>query len=132
MLLRTHRMLKPGGRFRLIVPDLHWRAQRYVEGASSGDPLAADRLMYSCLLGTLNRPGGIGARLRRRFGRNAHLWMYDFAALKLLLEEAGFVAVRRCEPGDGGDPMFALVEDRARYFDSGERELAIEARKPAR
>jgi hypothetical protein len=35
--------------------------------------------------------------------------------------------VRRCEFGDAADPMFAMVEDRARFFEDGERELAIEA-----
>ena len=53
--------------------------------------------------------------------------MYDFASLKALLEHAGFTGVRRCSLGDCTDPMFTLVEDKDRFFDSGERELAIEA-----
>jgi hypothetical protein len=56
--------------------------------------------------------------------------MYDFAALKALLEQVGFTGVRRCELGDAGDPMFALVEDEGRFFDGGELELAIEAVRP--
>ena len=69
------------------------------------------------------------AAARRWLGRNAHAWMYDFAALKLLLQEAGFADVRRCELGDCLDPMFALVEVEGRFSDSGERELALEAVK---
>lgn len=129
-LSQTKRMLRAGGRFRMVVPDLQWRARRYVESAVSGDPMAADRFLYSCLLGTLNWARGIDALLRRRYSLNAHLWMYDYASLKAQLEEAGFAAVRPCEPGDADDPMFALVEDRGRFFDGGERELAIEAIKP--
>src|SRR5258708_2726888 len=30
---QTKRMLMPGGRFRLVVPDLQWRAQHYVAAA---------------------------------------------------------------------------------------------------
>ena len=68
--------------------------------------------------------------LSDRFGKSAHQWMYDFSGLKTLLEQAGFVDVRRCELGDSGDPKFASVEDHGRFFDSGERELAMQAKKP--
>ena len=56
--------------------------------------------------------------------------MYDFAALKMLLERAGFAAIRRCELGDCPDPMFALVEEADRFSVGGEPELAIEAVRP--
>jgi hypothetical protein len=56
--------------------------------------------------------------------------MYDFASLTPQLEAAGFVVIRRCELGDASDRMFDLVEDRGRFFDDGDRELAIEAAAP--
>jgi hypothetical protein len=130
-LRNTYRMLAPGALFRLIVPDLHWRAARYLREVGDGDPAAADALMTSCALGTNKKVGTMMSVLRAGLGHNAHLWMYDFAALKALLEQAGFSAIRRCERGDSGDPMFALVEDENRFFESGERELAIEAARPA-
>jgi SAM-dependent methyltransferase len=129
-LRNTFRMLVPNGVFRLVVPDLRWRIERYVRAAETGDPGAADALFRSCALGAVRKVTMMSS-LRAGFGWNAHLWMYDFAALKELLERAGFGAVRRCEPGDAADPMFALVEDRDRFFESGERELAIEAVKPS-
>jgi predicted SAM-dependent methyltransferase len=125
----TWRMIVPGGIFRLIVPDLRWRVERYLRAAEKDDPAAADMLMTSCALGAASKATMISA-LRARFGWNAHLWMYDFAALKALLEQAGFSDIRRCERGDSRDPKFALVEDQDRFFESGERELAIEAAKP--
>jgi hypothetical protein len=131
-LRNTHRILAPGGMFRVIVPDLHWRAAQYLRSAERGDPAAADALMNACALGAREKPRTLMSVLRGRFGRSAHLWMYDFAALKALLEQAGFTGVRRCELGDCHDPMFALVEDEGRFFDAGERELAIEAVKPGR
>jgi predicted SAM-dependent methyltransferase len=129
-LRNTFRMLKPGGVFRLVVPDLQWRAAEYARAAVLHDPIAADTFMDSCLLGTRRLPANIGSRFRHRFGKSSHLWMYDFAALKGLLEAAGFTGVRRCEIGDCNDPMFTPVEDPTRFFESGERELAIQAERP--
>jgi methyltransferase family protein len=129
-LRNTYRMLAAEGLFRLVVPDLQWRAARYLEAAEQADPAAADALMMACALGAAKKSRTMLAMLKSQFGRSAHLWMYDFAALKTLLEQAGFAGIRRCEPGDCGDPMFASVEDHDRFFDSGERELAVEAAKP--
>jgi Methyltransferase domain len=128
-LRNTHRMLGVGGLFRLVVPDLNWRAERYVKAAEGDDPHAADGFMEACMLGTRERTRTAMGAARRWLGRNAHAWMYDFAALKSHLQDAGFADVRRCELGDCRDPMFALVEAESRFSDSGERELAIEAVK---
>ena len=116
----------------MVVPDLQWRAAQYLRSAERGDAAAADGLLTACALGTREKPRNVISALRNLFGKSAHLWMYDFAALEALLEQAGFTGVRRCELGDCRDPMFALVEERERFFDAGERELAIEAMKPGR
>lgn len=129
-LRNTLRMLKPGGIFRLVVPDLHWRALRYVAAAANGKHSAADQFMSATNLGRGGRPKDLVTLARNCFGHSAHLWMYDFASLTPQLEAAGFVAIRRCELGDASDRMFDLVEDRGRFFDDGDRELAIEAAAP--
>lgn len=123
----TRRMLQTGGLFRLVLPDLQWRAAHYLRSVERGDPAAADALLEACLLGTKKAPRGLVSRIRSQFGKTAHLWMYDFAAVKMLLEHAGFTAIRRCRIGDCRDPMFALVEEADRFSASGEAELAIEA-----
>jgi len=130
-LRNTVRMLRPGGVFRLVVPDLQWRAARYINSAELRDPAAADALIDSCLLGTRTKPRNLMSRIKREFGKSAHLWMYDFAALEDILEQAGFAGVRRCAIGDSADPMFVLVEDADRFIEGGEPELAIEAVKSA-
>jgi SAM-dependent methyltransferase len=131
VLRNTFRLLRPGGVFRLVVPDLRWRVARYLAAASGGDAMAADGLIASCLLGTRTGPRTLEARVRRQFGRSAHLWMYDFAALRYLLAETGFDHIRRCTLGDSNDPMFTLVEEADRFCEAGEAELAIEAIRPA-
>jgi SAM-dependent methyltransferase len=129
-LRNTLRILRPGGIFRLVVPDLHWRALRYVAAAASGKDSAADQFMSSANVGRGTRPKGLVSHARAHFGHSPHLWMYDFASLKAGLEDAGFVAIRRCEFGDACDRMFDLVEERGRFFDNGEHELAVEAAAP--
>jgi Methyltransferase domain len=130
-LRNTLEMLAPSGRFRLVVPDLQWRAERYLDAARNADPTAADGLMEACRLGARAKDKHVMAVVRHLLGYGTHLWMYDFAALGSLLEAAGFVGVRRCEVGDSGDPRFDMVEDRERFFDSDRRELAIEAFRPS-
>jgi predicted SAM-dependent methyltransferase len=130
-LRNTYRMLSPGGLFRLVMPDLHWRMLRYAQAAEHGDPAAADALMSACSLGTRTKRTTMMAALREKLSRNEHLWMYDFAALAALLAQAGFDRIRRCEFADCSDSRFALVEDNERFFSFGERELAIEAARPS-
>jgi hypothetical protein len=115
-----------------VVPDLHWRALRYVAAAASGKHSAADQFMSAANLGRGVRPKDLVTLARNYFGHSAHLWMYDFASLKPQLEHAGFVAIRRCELGDANDREFDLVEESSRFFDDGERELALEAVAPLR
>jgi SAM-dependent methyltransferase len=130
-LRNTFRILRPGGVFRLVVPDLQWRARQYLDRAARADAAAADGFLESSALGARSRPRTPTAMVGRLFGRSTHLWMYDFAALARLLAEAGFCGIRRCTIGDSGDPIFALVEEADRFSEAGEAELAIEARRPA-
>jgi SAM-dependent methyltransferase len=130
-LRNTLRILVPGGVFRLVVPDLRWRVCRYLDAAEVNDPTAADQLIASCYLGVRRGPKTFIDIAKGIWGNSRHLWMYDFAGLKLLLEDAGFTAIRRCELGDAHDAMFYLVEDPARFVDDGQRELTVEAVRPA-
>lgn len=137
-LRNTFRMMAPGGVFRLIVPDLQWRAERYVRALANGAAAAADgaaesaadQFLSSALLGQDRRDRSLVGKARQLVGNSHHLWMYDFATMKARLEAAGFVDVRRCAFGDATDPKFAAVEARNRFEDEGHQELAIECRKP--
>jgi len=129
-LANTLRVLRPGGFFRLIVPDLEWRARRYVGGCSSNDDSAADVFISACLIGETDRPRGLMAMLRSAFGNSGHSWMYDERIMRRILVDAGFIDIQRCDFNDSGDTMFARVENHDRFYDSGERELALQARKP--
>lgn len=129
-LTNTYKLLRSGGIFRLVVPDIEWRAVRYVRDRGEGTCSAADAFIESCNIGSKHMPKGFLGRLRATYGHTGHRWMYDFRSMSTLLSQAGFVDVRRCTMGDSGDAMFDAVEAKDRFFEMGELELALQARKP--
>lgn len=130
---RTFRMLKPGGVFRLIVPDLEARARRYIGDLDTARSDANDRLLRVSYLGTEANPRGPAQIASEFLGRNKHLWMWDYPSMKAALESAGFTGVRRCDLGDSNIVQFDAVEQRDRFYDDEEgiRELAVHCEKPA-
>jgi SAM-dependent methyltransferase len=129
-LKNTYRILRPGGTFRLVVPDLAWRAEHFLSAHLRSEPNAADEFMRLSHLGQETAATGIIRRLRGVFGNSNHLWMYDEALMTSLLERTGFVSIRRCHLGDAEDPVFGQVEEEGRFVDGGYDELALEALRP--
>ena len=62
---RTFRLLRPGGIFRLVVPDLKGRAQKYIERLELGKPRP--------ICGSCARAAGIGKRVPWTGGAGARL-----------------------------------------------------------
>jgi SAM-dependent methyltransferase len=123
-LARTHRILRPGGVFRLVVPDLEALTRAYI---ASQDREAAGRFLRDSGLGLECRPRSLLQILASLIGNSQHLWMWDYKALAHELQQQGFTGMRRCFAGDACDPMFALVEDPARF----EGAVGIECFRPA-
>lgn len=111
-LQNTYRYLRPGGRFRFVLPDLEQLASDYL--AHPGADAAMIFMKESCL-GKSKRPRGIEGVLRSSFGNTAHLWMWDYKAMQQELIAAGFERIRRAAHGDSEDPMFNAVEDPGRW-----------------
>ena len=131
-LCNTFRLLKPGGIFRLIVPDLEARARIYLQRLESGDVDANTWLMRTAGMGIERRDHSLEGIARLVLGNSAHLWMWDEKSIAAALRKAGFVGVRRCHFNDSSDAAFQLVEDPGRFFDQSAqlRECAMEAHKP--
>ena len=129
-LRNTIQMLKPGGIFRLVVPDLEWRARKFVKLAEAGKVDASDWFMRSSHLGEAKPLVGLRGRTVAAFGNSKHRWMWCQASLSKMLEQVGFVSVHRCEFGDSEDSQFSLVEIKERFEDSGYRELAMQGMRP--
>lgn len=126
-LTNIHTMLKPGGVFRLIVPDF----AAYIEAYTVSDNTEkADEFIKNTELGVVNTPKSFLARFLKLFSSSQHLWMYDEASLFQKLSNVGFVNIRRCDYGDSHLSVFSEVEDKSRFRNKYNiRELAIECFK---
>lgn len=122
-LLNTFRIIKPGGEFRLVMPDLEHLARDYLAERSVG---SAPRFMQDSGLGRERRSRSLGQLLISAIGNSAHLWMWDFASLEAELIAAGFTGVRRAVLGDSGQAKFNEVENPQRWADC----LGVHCRKP--
>jgi predicted SAM-dependent methyltransferase len=100
------RVLKPGGIFRLVVPDLLHYAREYVRRSDSLLSMgSADRAAHDEFLEMI-----YGAYLTR--ARSHHHYMYDWPSLASMLGDAGFIRVRRCAYRESADPELAQLDNR--------------------
>ncbi len=119
----TYRILESGGLFRFVLPDLEYYIKQYTEDSTPG---AAQNFMQGTILGRKEKPRSINTVLFEWLRTSAHLWMWDYKALKQELESAGFTDVRRAAFGDSSESEFGAVEAENRW----ENCLGIECRKP--
>ena len=122
-LRETWRMLRPGGTFRGVLPDLRHLCTEYLRQAP-GDPAAAMNFIRATHMGLAETPRGL-AWWRQFFSRDAHLWMWDYPALEVELRAAGFQSVRPARYHDSAHPAFREVEEAHRWEDA----LGFEALK---
>jgi SAM-dependent methyltransferase len=125
-LKNSYKILKKGGIFRCIVPDLENAARKYIQELESGNTLASIEFVgKQTLLGIENRPKGIKNILSLLFGNAHHLWMWDNYSLAEELKKAGFTQIRKCQFNDSEDEMFKLVENEGRFRNA----VALECKK---
>lgn len=124
-LRNTYKMLKPGGYFRCVVPDLASAAERYIAQLSKNDPMANTTFMEETLLGKDERIRGFKQLIQLAMGNREHLYMWDHLSLSHQLEVAGFKNVRACTFNDSEDPIYQLVEEESRFNNA----VALEATK---
>lgn len=111
-LKNTHKILKEGGIFRLVMPDLEQYIMNYVNDRS---PEAAMHFMQETALGTERMSQSIVAIVRKSFGHSQHYWLWDYKSIERKLQDAGFKSIRRAQWGDGQDTAFMEVEDQDRW-----------------
>ncbi|WP_343673099.1 methyltransferase domain-containing protein [Chitinophaga sp.] len=121
----TYRILKPGGIFRCVVPDLEKAAREYVEDLTNHDQEANAKFLQKTRLGKTHRRRGIKGLLQNTYGNSDHLFMWDTLSLSNELYRAGFSYVRPATFNDSEDEMFKLVESEGRFKNA----VALEARK---
>jgi predicted SAM-dependent methyltransferase len=115
-LRNTYKMLKPGGIFRIIMPDLEVLIRDYINDKDvKKDPEASITLIKRMMMGVEVRPRNVMAVTKHLFGYLEHLWLWDWESTEKELRDAGFTNIRRCEFNDSADPMFKLVENKKRW-----------------
>jgi len=124
-LRNTKAILRPGGIFRLVLPDLEFSVKHYLDNPSEE---AALEFMKETYLGHERRARGLKGGIASWLGNSMHRWMWDYKSIKPELEDAGFGGVRRAFFGDSSDLVFGKVEDKDRW----ENCLGVECRKPDR
>lgn len=125
-LKNTYYILKAGGIFRCVVPDLEYAAREYLKGLEEGKDLASiDFLETKTRLGVEKRSRSLKDLLVKYLGNSSHLWMWDGFSLMSELKAVGFVRIRRCAYHDCEDHMFNHVEEEGRFINA----VAIECRK---
>lgn len=89
----VYRVLKPGGVFRVTVPDLDLAVAKY----DSQDPDVLLKLVYES-----DQPRD----------KNRHHWMYNAHSMGRLLRSAGFALVERCAYRQGRCPDLDRLDNR--------------------
>ncbi len=110
-----HRVLKPGGRVRIIVPD----GEIYIDGYIAHRAGNTIELPYA----KQNKEATPMISINR-VGRDAHKFLYDYETLAYMLKETGFSAIKKERFGSGADP-FLLRDSKHREWES----LYVEAVK---
>ena len=123
-LKNTYLILKPGGTFRGVVPDLRSAAINYIEEYEMVDA-PANEFMRNTMLGNEKRTKGLSSGIKGIYGNSKHLWMWDYKSLQFELKKTGFINIRECKFGDPTDPLFKFVEEEERFF----RAVAFECQK---
>lgn len=114
-LKNTYKVMKKGGIFRCVVPDLEWAVRTYIRDLENGDREASTKFIKYTSLGIQQRPRNAKGFLSSFFGNSHHLWMWDSKSLALELENAGFQNIRECKFNDCKDEMFKHVENKGRF-----------------
>lgn len=130
----AHRVLRPGGVCRIIVPDLESAVRVYAAERGEGRPDSGDRLMERLHLRTAGNDSSnpVLRWYRSRTEFHLHKWMYDGAGACRAFEDAGFPApaVRGFLESDIPREWLSLVERPDRVLDGAG--VCVEARREAR
>jgi SAM-dependent methyltransferase len=113
-LKNTFNLLKPGGVFRCVLPDLEIHINNYMF-LKDTSPDASIRFLENTMLGSISKPKSWFKKLISFYGNSKHLWMWDRFSLESELRKIGFASVRFCKYADSLHPEFSLVEDEGRF-----------------
>ena len=117
-------MLKPNGCFRLIVPSLETKIEKYLINKD------ANKFIENIGMGEKYKRKNIIDKIRGTWGNAKHLWMYDYKSMIKELEIVGFKKIKKCNFGDSQIKVFEEVEEKDRFIDTeGIPEICLQCTK---
>ena len=117
--------LEPGGRIRLVTPNVEECARVYLEGGElARTQLDAHRAAGTRVEHTVDILRGVFVEYGHAGG-----YAWDFEALAAELAAAGFTSIERCELEESADPVLQGLESRVLPVDRVTM-LAVEAQRP--
>lgn len=115
-LVQSHRILKPKGIFRLVMPNLERLVHQYLENQKLIPAEASIKFMENT--GTVPvevRNRSFLASLKRQYANSLHLSLWDAASTRNELLRAGFSEIREAQFNDSELECFKAVEDESRF-----------------
>lgn len=126
----TYKIIRRGGLFRVVVPDLQLDIIDYMAAINSEAPKAqAEASINFCkntVLGRTHRNRSVAGVVSALYGNSQHRWMWDAKSLPAALAEKGFVDIRSFQKGESDDPVVLLPEQDHQF----ERGIGFECKKP--
>ncbi len=125
----TYGILKPGGIFRCILPDLYQYVIEYVNNISASNE---DRNRASLIfcdetnLGLEAKRRDLIGRIVQSFGNKMHLWMWDEYSLTDALKSHGYVDIKPFQFSGNTDSISSRPEKEYQFY----RSFALQAIKP--
>ncbi|MBC7655484.1 MAG: methyltransferase domain-containing protein [Oligoflexus sp.] len=114
-LSNTYNMLKMGGTFRFVIPDMEYFINEYLDNKKAGNKNACNQLMSATLMGEQNNIRGLKNKIIDILGNSRHQWNYDFDSMFQELQLVGFKNIRRAYFNDSTITDFIEIEDLGRW-----------------
>jgi predicted SAM-dependent methyltransferase len=132
MLREIFRVLKPGGRLRVVTPDLERLVRLYTDGQGEVGERYVQWITDRFIPEAPRYSPAFVINCCMRF--SGHRFLYDAQTLVALLRDTGFADVTPREPGESDDPELRGIDTHGQFVQDEEmarfEAMTFEARKP--